>query len=260
MSTARQAASRRDPAYPIGSVGNALRILLMFRDASAVRVADIARELGIARSTSHRVLAVLQHFEFIVQDKETRAYVRGPALVDVGLAALDHLAVRRAAHIPIRMLRDEIGETVEVCVLDGPMAVVVDVAEGLMPLRVVDTLGDRVSSHLSAAGKAMLAALPEDEVLRLFPTAELERVTESSIGARDKLVEELAQIRTLGYATTVGEAGYEFVGAAAAIVDEVGGLCGAVTVALPRSRASADFAVVLGPQVERTARAVGAML
>ncbi|UTM39796.1 IclR family transcriptional regulator (plasmid) [Rhodococcus pyridinivorans] len=247
-------------AYPIGSVGNALQVLRMLQTSSALRVSDVATDLGIARSSAHRILVLLQQFDFVKQDLASRTYRRGPALVEIGLAAANQLPVRRAAYQPIRTLRDVTGETAELCVLDGRDVVVVDVAEGLFPLRVVDDLGDRMPAHLTAAGKAILAAMPPADLFDLFPAEDLTTATGKSIDSRALLKTHLDSVRELGYATNLGESGTEYVGVAAAIVDGSGSARGAVTLALPWARAGDGFAIHLGPQVRRTAESVGAVL
>jgi IclR family transcriptional regulator, acetate operon repressor len=67
------------PAYAIESVDNALRILQLLRDSGQVRVSDVAAEIGTARSTAHRLLAMLVYRDFAVQ-AEDRSYRPGPAL------------------------------------------------------------------------------------------------------------------------------------------------------------------------------------
>jgi DNA-binding IclR family transcriptional regulator len=76
------------PAYPIESVGNALALLLLYKDRQAIRVAEASNALGVARSTAHRLLAMLQHFGFVRQNARSRAYHAGPALVEIGMAVI----------------------------------------------------------------------------------------------------------------------------------------------------------------------------
>src|SRR5258708_29133703 len=76
------------PAYRLNSVDHALRLLLLFRSKPSVRVSEVADYLNVARSTAHRLLGMLVHRQFAVQDPATRAYRPGPRLGEVGLAAL----------------------------------------------------------------------------------------------------------------------------------------------------------------------------
>ena len=85
------------PPYPIGSVDNALRLLAMLRTRSAITVSEAAAELGVARSTAHRLLGMLRHHGFVRQDPDSRAYLPGRALLEIGLSVVERLDVRVAA-------------------------------------------------------------------------------------------------------------------------------------------------------------------
>ena len=73
-------------SYPIESVGNALRLISAFKGRSSIGVSEASRELGVARSTAHRLLAMLQQFGFVAQDGVTRTYHAGPELIEIGAA------------------------------------------------------------------------------------------------------------------------------------------------------------------------------
>ena len=85
------------PQSYIASIDHALRLLLMLKVQPRIRVADAADELGVARSTAHRVLGMLVYRGFAVQDPGSRAYRAGPVLVEVGMGALAQLDVRQRA-------------------------------------------------------------------------------------------------------------------------------------------------------------------
>ncbi len=91
------AAGRAEPTYPIASVGNALRLLLLFRERKAIRLSDASDYLGVANSTAHRLLAMLVHREFVEQEPGQRTYIAGPALVEIGLAAVRGMDLRTSA-------------------------------------------------------------------------------------------------------------------------------------------------------------------
>ena len=76
------------PSYPIESVDNVLQILLWLAESERLRVSEVAASLGVARSTAHRLLAMLQYRGFVEKDASGRVYVPGPSLSRAGLAAL----------------------------------------------------------------------------------------------------------------------------------------------------------------------------
>ena len=83
-----EGATPKPPAYPIESVDNALQLLLLFREQSTLRVADASRTLGVAPSTAHRLISMLQYHGFVQQDPRSKAYRAGTALAQIGLAVV----------------------------------------------------------------------------------------------------------------------------------------------------------------------------
>ena len=86
------------PQYPIESVDNALKILLLLGERSELRLTDVAEYLNVATSTAHRLLAMLQYRGFVRQDPRTRAYRAGTALTGVALSILERFDVRAVLH------------------------------------------------------------------------------------------------------------------------------------------------------------------
>ena len=86
-----------EPAYPIASVDNALRLIRLFNDRDSLRLADACSYLGVAHSTAHRLLAMLIHHGFVQQDPQSRTYRPGPTLLEIGLAVVESSDVRTKA-------------------------------------------------------------------------------------------------------------------------------------------------------------------
>jgi DNA-binding IclR family transcriptional regulator len=225
------------PAYPIESVDNALRLLLLLERDGQVRVSDAADALGVALSTAHRLLAMLEHHGFARQDPATRAYLAGPALVRVGLSAVRDLELRNVAHPYLEALRDETGETTEAAVLRGPEVVLIDAVEAPTALRVAAPAGRTMWAHCTSVGKAILAALPPEDLDRHYPDEVLPGMTPRSITERDRLVSELAQIRRSGHAVSQEESDEGVGSVAVAVLGEDRPL-GAIGALFPTSRSS----------------------
>ena len=118
----------KPPEYPIGSVDTTLRLLQLFRERPSIGVAEAASRLGVARSTAHRMLAMLVYRGFAVQDPQTRSYLPGPGLVEVGLAAVRSLDVRSVARPVMERLSSEVEETVHLGMLQEREIVLLDAA------------------------------------------------------------------------------------------------------------------------------------
>ena len=210
------------PSYPISSVDNALRLLLLYRERRLIRVTDAAEALGVGRSTAHRLLAMLQHHGFVEQDPETRAYRAGSALAEIGLAAIREDGLGEHMRPFMERLRDEVNETVQLVVLQGANGLFIETVESHQPLRTASRVGIVVPAHCLSGGKALLAELPLDRLHRLYPTHEIPAVTPRSITSRDELERHLAEVRERGYATNFGES-LEEIGTIAVAVHDSGG-------------------------------------
>src|SRR6204780_1449534 len=112
---AYDSAVKNKPPYAIESVDNALRILQLIRDSGQVRVSDMAAELGIARSTAHRLLAMLVYRDFAVR-AEDPASRPGPALSARPLAGEPAQRLRQALRPHMEDLRDQVNETINLVV------------------------------------------------------------------------------------------------------------------------------------------------
>src|SRR5215467_8098749 len=99
------------PGSLIGAVDNVLRLLRLFEDHEMIRVNQVSREMGLSRSTVHRMLATLSHHQFVEQDEHSRGYRAGPALVDIGLAVVQHMDIRALSYDALVRLRDTTNET-----------------------------------------------------------------------------------------------------------------------------------------------------
>jgi hypothetical protein len=87
------ASSGPRPQYPIESVDNALKILLLLGERSELRLTEVADYLGVASSTAHRLLAMLQYRGFVRQEGRSKAYLPGTALTGVAFSILQRFDV-----------------------------------------------------------------------------------------------------------------------------------------------------------------------
>ncbi|NWJ73938.1 IclR family transcriptional regulator [Pseudonocardia sp. ICBG1122] len=231
------------PRYPIGSVDRVLQLLLVFRDRSELRVADVADELGVAASTAHRLLAMLQVHGFVVQEEGSRRYVPGPAILELATAVNPKVDIAELLRPATEEVRDRLGETVNAAVLRHASAVFVAGAESHHTLRIADQTGQRIPAFHSAPGKAMLADLPLARLRALYPGPRIEDPDAGVTVTRSDLEDELSRIGTAGYATNdVGnsDAAREFLSVAVPVRRNDRAVA-ALSVAAPAQRVTADF-------------------
>jgi DNA-binding IclR family transcriptional regulator len=240
------------------SVGKALRLLALFRGADApVRIADASAATGLARSTTHRLLATLQASAFVRQDPETRAYFPGSALLALARSLSRDAEVREVARAEMESLVKRTGETANFVVLRDGKAEFIEGVEGPHVLRIAARIGNQGALHGTAGGKALLAAMSDEHVARLFPKERLPRITGNTIVSRRKLLRHLASVRAAGYAASSGESNLG-VYAVAAVVQTGGDVLGALSIAAPLARVTPQTKAFLAAEVRRSAARIAA--
>jgi DNA-binding IclR family transcriptional regulator len=226
---------KKAPTYPISSVDNALRLLLMFRDRQEIRLSDVSSSLGVAHSTAHRLLAMLLHHDFVRQDEGHGVYKAGPALLEIGYEAVRNMDIRSLVKPVLQQLAATINETVHYAQLEGGRIRYVAGVESARSLRVADRTGQIFPAHSTATGKAILADLtPEqlEEVLATATGASGEPLTAEERAALDT---ELAKVRERGY--SVNHRGTDdIVSLATAVRNRRGATIGAINASAPSGR------------------------
>lgn len=215
---------RNKPAYSIESVDHALRLAVLLRQEGPLRVADAAQRLGVARSTAHRLLAMLVYREFAVQDRDRR-YAAGPVL-RTSMAPEPVTSLREVALPHLRELVRRCGETVNLTVPHGADVRFVASVECDHVLRVGDREGRLLPARLTSGGLAVLGARGEEDLEPYCADAD-------EVAA---LRREVRRVRRQGFAVNDQrtEAGVTAIGRA--LRDAEGTVVAAVSIAMPTAR------------------------
>jgi DNA-binding IclR family transcriptional regulator len=254
------AADSLAPQYPIESVDNALKLLLLLGEQPQIRLSEATRYLGVASSTAHRLLAMLTYRGFVRQDPVSKAYLPGPALTSVAFAIFGRIDVQATATPIMRSLSERLRETIHVGMLDGASVRFVAAVEGPAAVRVASRLGRTMPAHCTSTGKVLLAQISEAELRQLFPREKLERITSHSIVSRTELEAELARIRERGYAVNREESEEGVASVAVAIPTRAPGLRLALNAAAPQSRLDGSHYTAVAAVITKAAKEIGDQL
>jgi IclR family pca regulon transcriptional regulator len=195
-----------EPAVPIlseprfsQSLERGLAILSCFTPARPVLgIADLANELGMSRSTTHRYVITLARLGYLQQGAR-RKYHLALGVTDLGISAMSATSLHEHAHIYLEELCARTGFTVSLSVLDGPEIMLVDRLRGARRAqRLVDLgvgPGSRLPVHCTAAGKLLLAGLPDQLQREWLADLQLVKHGPKTIKSKTTLREELAHIR-----------------------------------------------------------------
>jgi IclR family transcriptional regulator, acetate operon repressor len=183
----------------------ALDVLICFIGADGeLGVSDIARQLGIDKSSVHRFLVALKRKGFVVDNPRTRRYGLGFRALELGRALSLQMNLEQQALPFLRELRDAIGETTGLSVRVGSQRVHIIQVESLHEIRRSVQIGRPFPLHVGANGKVLLAALPREERDAVLATSLADGPTLSPAAVED-LKQEIEETARRGYSITEGE-------------------------------------------------------
>src|SRR5947207_8467931 len=150
----------------IARAADILRALV--NQPEGLSLSQIARQVGLARSTVHRIVMALEAERFVIPHSPNGRIRLGPGLVP--LAASVHLELHHEVHPYLEQLSKEVNETVDLAVLNGDKVVFIDQIAAPQRLQAVSAIGATFPVYCTANGKALLASLPLEQVERILPS------------------------------------------------------------------------------------------
>jgi DNA-binding IclR family transcriptional regulator len=203
--TPRKHASREDAHLGSGlkSVGSALDVLECFATDGELGVSDIARRLGVAKSTAHRLLQTLVSRGFVEQDHHTGQYRLGIHIYELGQLAQARNELRYAALPTLRGIARSTGLTVNFSVPDGADVVFVERIENTDGVRILGHFGRRLPAHCTSSGKAIAAF--NDTAYQARIAAGFPPRLSNTVRTAADWAAVVGKARTQGYADSHGE-------------------------------------------------------
>lgn len=193
----------KKPGYAVDSVDRALQLIILLQEREWLRIAEAAKALGVAPSTAHRLMSMLVYRGFALQDDQRR-YCAGPLLRGAASAGPTRTLVA-VARPHLEALALAVRETVNLVERVGVTARYLFTVEGPQLLRVGNRTGSVLPAHVSSAGKAALATLPESTVAQLYGGRQAQQKG-NGLGTTElrALQHELAEARARGFAINLG--------------------------------------------------------
>ena len=223
-----------------------LELIASRREARPVR--EIAASLKLPESTVYRMLKFLTRRGYV--ERTPAGFMLGGECLFLGETAQEQNILPRLARPVLARLADATSETVHLARMQGNHIVYIDKIDGGRSIRMGSVIGSASPLHCTGIGKAMLAALPDDELAERLPTLALERFTETTICDLRTLKRELDAIRKRGCAFDDNEHELGVFCVGAAVTDRAGRCVAGISVAGSSMR--------LKPEAEAVAKLVRA--
>lgn len=259
----------------VRSVEKAVEVLVVVAEApEPVSLTDVASQTGLPVATAKRFLDTLTKTHLL--SKKSKLYSPGIRLFEIGKKAEQRMDLVSLAMPYLIKLRDKVGESANLAVLDKTDVVYLASVESPRMMRTFTVPGARVPAHCTGVGKVLLAQKSDKELRKLYEecispqhsgsvalgsvnssmplcdtrlqspkaglgspdsaTVKLQRFTSNTITSVDILIEEINKVRKLGYATDKGEREDGVVCIAAPVRDYSGSTVAAVSISGPASR------------------------
>jgi DNA-binding IclR family transcriptional regulator len=225
-----------------------------------VAAVDLVPRVGLPKPTVHRLCAALETLGFLQREPGTKRFVVGQRQQKLALDSLINAGNRGARHAVLEALAKEVGETVNVTVLQGNWVVYIDRVESHWPLRIHLQPGSRVPLHCGASGLLFLSLMPAAQRRRLLRAAPLQKYTENTVIDPDRIEERLKEIRRSRIGIEVEEFMRGLIGLAVPVYDGRGRICATVSMHAPTARFTVDEVRASVPALQRAADAISGLL
>lgn len=216
----------------VRSVARALTLLeaVARGPAEGMSLGQAAEAIGSSKSTALALSRTLVRYNYLRRTKPGPRYVLGTALIRLGDRATQQLPLGELCRPVLEELREATGMTARVAISEGGYPVFIERVDGPGGIRFHTPLGQREFPHATAAGKAILATMPDSEVGGLLGESALERRTSHTITNVATLLADLAIVRRRGFAVDDEEDANGVFCVGAAIFDHSDVCLGAVSV------------------------------
>lgn len=198
--------------------------------AEGISLGEAAEAIGASKSTALALARTLVRFRYLRRTKPGPRYVLGTALIRLGDRASQQLPLGELCRPALVELREVTGMTARVALSEEGHPVFIERVDGPGGIRFHTPLGQREFAHATAAGKAILAAMTDDEVRSLLGEGPLERRTSHTIASIETLLADLAIARQRGFAVDDEEDADGVLCVGAAIFDHSAACLGALSV------------------------------
>lgn len=239
-------------------IARALEVFEIVAVNGPIGVSDVARRVGVPKSTVQRHLLALQESGWIrsVSNQDSTRWVATPKAMGLSRRAATDGTIAATAHSTMVSLRDRVGETITLQVPNSRYEMVhIERVDSLQPVLTFVELGVVSPISVTSGGLAVLANLPEASVEEAL-AREIPRMTPETLVDPDEVRAQLPEIREQGYAVSRGQFRAGVRGVGAAIINTSGHPVAALGISVPESRFDPSMAAWWGEQAREAAHQI----
>jgi DNA-binding IclR family transcriptional regulator len=236
--------------YTVPGLERGLRILAEFsRREPRLTAPELARRLGVPRSTVFRLLMTLEGMGFVKRTDDGRAYGLGQAVLRLGFEYLASLDITELGRPILERLRDGTGCSASLVMRDGRDIVYIQRALAASPFASSVSVGTRLPAHATVLGHVLLGDLSLSQLRTLYPESKIEGGNANAPVDADALFEVVQQARSRGYVLSQGFFEPHISTVAAPVFDDRTHVVAAIGLTVPGGQIADDQRATLVAQV-----------
>ena len=244
----------------VQSFARGLQVIRSF-SASAPRqtLTEVAERSGLSRAGARRILLTLHSLGYL--HSEGKLFSLSPRILDLGFAYLSSMPIWNVAEPVMQALVAEVKESCSAAVLDGTEIVYVMRVPTHKIMRISIGVGSRLPAHCTSLGRVLLAALPEDERMKILESSDLSARTRFSVTGIEDIASRIAQVQKQGWSLINQELEEGLVSLAAPVKNQTGQTVAAINISGQANRTSAKIMQdTMLPQLLAAAQGISRLL
>lgn len=225
----------------VQSLERALTILNKLSEyPDGIQIARLSEQVGLTKSTTHRLLATLSNMNYVTKDEETDKYKLGLQILFLSRNFLNNTSIVNIAKPYLEKLCQEVNETVHLCMEDRGEVIYVDKIESNQTVRMYSRTGSRAPMYCTAVGKILLSGKNKEEFDKLISKIDFVPKTPTTITSKEAFIKEIEQVKTQGYAIDNSENEAVLRCIAAPIYDHRGKIIASFSISGPNNRVTME--------------------
>lgn len=226
----------------VQSLERALNILNKLSEyPDGIQIARLSEQVGLTKSTTHRLLATLVNMHYVVKDEETDKYKLGLQVLFLSRNLLNNSNIVTTAKPFLENLSKEVNETVHLCIEDHGEIVYIDKIESNQSIQMYSRIGSRAPMHSTGVGKILLSDKNQKDFEKLLSKMEFVRKTPTTITSKEEFIKEIEKVKVQGYALDNVENEEVIRCIASPIFDHKGKIIASFSISGPSNRVTMEY-------------------
>jgi IclR family KDG regulon transcriptional repressor len=226
----------------VQSIERALTILNKLAEfPDGIQITRLSEQIGLTKSTTHRLLSTLSSMNYVVKDEETDKYRLGLQILFLSRNLLNNTDIVTVSKPYLEKLTQDVNETAHLCIEDNGEVMYIDKIESNQTIRMYSRIGSRAPMYCTGVGKVLLSGMTPDYLDEVIAKMNFVAKTPTTITSKEELLEEIEKVKQQGYALDDCENEVILRCIASPIYDHNGKIVASFSISGPRNRVTMEL-------------------